>query len=346
MSLHVDSDAQVRTSAATIDESPSHPEPPALLHTGHLSRPYARRCHGLRAGAITVDALPTNRESAMKLLSKVFRQSKNPADAMMSRLLEQSIEHAGYWAKRMPREAAHLVQKVRLYTLGSAVLSLTAGILAWPVIAESSQLGAQVLVSALAGLAAFTIIAPHASGLSDRADESIKLCSAYSAIYRDLLDTKDRLAHGSMTDPSHAADIIRRFQHIQERKDALGLPAGNGHTVSGPARLQGRRNGRRGRIISGGMLDIVRPLMPSEPVRVQNEPTAAIEGRTVLAALAYALTSRHASQHVPPHHNASAHTAHALPSLPVRRRVFRASLPVVAGPARRAALPSGSVAQP
>ncbi|WP_330305406.1 MULTISPECIES: hypothetical protein [unclassified Streptomyces] len=282
----------------------------------------------------------------MKLLSKVFRQSKNPADAMMSRLLEQSIENAGYWAKRMPREAAHLAQKVRLYTLASAVLSLTAGLLAWPVIAESSQLSAQVLVSALASLAAFTIIAPHAGGLSDRADESIKLCSAYSAIYHDLLDAKYRLATGSMTDASHAADIICRFQHIQERKDALALPVGKGHAVSGPAHPQAKRNGRRGRIFSGGMLGIARPLMPSVPVRLQNDPTAAVEGRTRLTALARVLPSRHASQHVPPHHSALTHTAHALPALPVRRRVFRASLPVVAGPARRRALPSESVAQP
>ncbi|MFF0448649.1 hypothetical protein ACFYT4_19920 [Streptomyces sp. NPDC004609] len=241
----------------------------------------------------------------MKLLSRVFRQSKNPADAAMSRLLEQSIESAGYWAKRMPREAAHLVQKVRLYTLASAVISLTTGLLAWPVIAESSQLSAQVLVSALSGLAVFTVVAPHASGLSDRADESIKLCSAYSAVYRDLLDAEDRLAAGSATGPSHAADIIRRFQHIQERKDALALRAGKGHTVSTSARLRARRNGRRERTLSGLMLDIGRPLTPYTTVR---------------AALAPDSTPRH----VPPHRDASTYTAHALPSLPVRRRGHRA----------------------
>jgi len=279
----------------------------------------------------------------MKPLSKVFRQSQNPADAMMSRLLEQSIDNAGYWAKRMPREAAHLARKVRLYTLTSAVLSLTTGFIAWPIIAESSQLSAQVLVSALSSLAAFTIIAPHASGLSDRADESIKLCSAYSAIYRDLLDAKHRLAAGSMTDLSHAADIICRFQHIQERKGALALPAAHGHAVGAPAHPWTKRNGRLRPTASGGMLTIARRLMPPAPVCPQNDQPADIKDKAVLAALAHVLTSRHTSQHVPPpHHNASPHTAHALPSLPVRRRGFRASPPVVAETALRRALPGGS----
>ena len=166
----------------------------------------------------------------MKLLSKIFRGSKNPADAAMSQRLEESIESAGYWANRMPREAARLVQKVRLYTSTAAALSLITGLLAWPVIGESSHLTAQVLISVLSGLAALAIVAPHAIGLSDRGDESIKLCSTYGAMYRELLETKEQLATGSLKDPSQVADIICQFERIQERRDALALPAGDGHT--------------------------------------------------------------------------------------------------------------------
>lgn len=96
----------------------------------------------------------------MKLLSRIIREPKRPVDTVLSQRLEESIENSGYWARRMPREAARLVRKVRLYALAAAVLSLITGLLVWPVIAESSQLTAQVIISVLSGLAALTIFAP------------------------------------------------------------------------------------------------------------------------------------------------------------------------------------------
>ncbi|MFJ5273421.1 hypothetical protein [Streptomyces sp. NPDC088358] len=236
-----------------------------------------------------------NRESAMKLLSKVFRQPKNSADEVMLRLLEESAEDAGYWAGRMPREAARLVRKVRMYTVASAGLSLTAGLLVWPAIAESSQFGAQVVVSALSGFAALVIVAPHASGLSDRADESIKLCSAYSAVYGDLLAAKSRLDSGSTADFSHAAEIFRRFQHIQERKDALALPAGNGRVAGALARV--KENGRPARIITGMPRRAELPLMP---YALENRSATDREDKVIPAELAPPSTSRHpAAQELP-----------------------------------------------
>ncbi|MGW3635624.1 hypothetical protein ACWD7F_36840 [Streptomyces sp. NPDC005122] len=231
----------------------------------------------------------------MKLLSKVFRQPKNSAGEVMLRLLEESAEDAGYWAGRMPREAARLVRKVRIYTLASAGLSLTAGLLVWPAIAESSQFGAQVVVSALSGFAALVIVAPHASGLSDRADESIKLCSAYSAVYGDLLAAKSRLDSGSTADFSHAAEIFRRFQHIQERKDALALPAGNGRWAGAVALVTG--NGRPARIISGTARKAEPPLTPYV---LESGSATDREGMVVPAALAHPTTSRYpAAQELP-----------------------------------------------
>ncbi|MFG2479139.1 hypothetical protein [Streptomyces fagopyri] len=230
----------------------------------------------------------------MKLISRVFRQPKNSADEVMLRLLEESAEDAGYWAGRMPREAAGLVRKVRMYTLASAGLSLTAGLLVWPAIAESSQFGAQVVVSALSGFAALVIVAPHASGLSDRADEAIKLCSAYSAVYGDLLAAKGRLDSGSTADFSHAAEIFRRFQHIQERKDALALPVGNGRLADTIARVKG--NGRPERIIAGTAR---RAELPFMPYALENGPAADREGKVIPAALEGASASGRATAALP-----------------------------------------------
>lgn len=227
----------------------------------------------------------------MKLLSKIFRGSKNPADAAMSQRLEESIESAGYWANRMPREAARLVQKVRLYTSTAAALSLITGLLAWPVIGESSRLTAQVLISVLSGLAALTIVAPHAIGLSDRGDESIKLCSTYGAMYRELLETKEQLATGSLKDPSQVADIICQFERIQERRDALALPAGEKHTDNAYALERIKGIGRRGWSVPGGLREIARPLLPSVRTRPQVARTPTVDDEAVIAALIYVLKS-------------------------------------------------------
>ncbi|MET8327845.1 hypothetical protein [Streptomyces sp. NPDC005181] len=238
----------------------------------------------------------------MKLLSKIFRGSKNPPDAAMSQRLEESIQSAGYWANRMPREAARLVQKIRLYTSAAAVLSLITGLLAWPVIGESSQLTAQVLISVLSGLAALAIVAPHVLGLSDRGDESIKLCSTYGAMYRELLDTKEQLATGSLKDPSQVADIIYQFERIQERKDALALPAGDGHTEDSYALESPVKGmGRWGWTVPAGLREIARPLLPSVRMRPPVVETPTIDDEAVIAALIYVLKSGGASQHVPPY---------------------------------------------
>ncbi|MFE2138299.1 hypothetical protein ACFW9X_34855 [Streptomyces sp. NPDC059466] len=218
----------------------------------------------------------------------------------MLRLLEESAEDAGYWAGRMPREAARLVRRVRIYTLASAGLSLTAGLLVWPAIAESSQFGAQVVVSALSGFAALVIVAPHASGLSDRADEAIKLCSAYSAVYGDLLEAKSRLDSGSTADFSHAAEIFRRFQHIQERKDSLALQAGNGGMVAAIARV--KETGRPARIISGRAWQAE---LPPAPYALESGSARDREERTVPAALTHTPTGRLPAAQTPPDPDAS-----------------------------------------
>lgn len=49
----------------------------------------------------------------------------------------------------MPREAVRLVRKERLYGVAAGGVSLLTGLLAWPLVAESSMLTAQVLISGL-----------------------------------------------------------------------------------------------------------------------------------------------------------------------------------------------------
>ncbi|MGW3624778.1 hypothetical protein [Streptomyces sp. NPDC000880] len=157
----------------------------------------------------------------MRLLSKVFRTSTNSSDAVLSRRLEQSIGGAGYWVTRMPREAVHLMRKSQLYNIAAAAIAFITGILAWPLISHTSPLTACVVLSVLAAIAALTIAAPQVTGLGDRTEETIKLCGSYAAIHGELLQAQQRLIEGSAEDAAHAVDIIRQYENVTARNDAL-----------------------------------------------------------------------------------------------------------------------------
>lgn len=245
--------------------------------------------------AATMDALPADDESAMTRLPTFFRQSRNSADAALSRRLEESIESAGYWVQRMPREAARLARRARVCTVAAAVLALLAGLLVWPVIAESSQLTAQVLLSALAGLAALACVAPHLMGLADRSDESIRLCATYATMYRELLDTKTMLNDGSIKDPSHVADILGLFDRIHARNGKLALPAGTESAdaaPAGPFALEGGRPEEHPPDLA--WREPAEPSMPPETSHTRPAVApAGIDAQDLLAALLQALTNGH-----------------------------------------------------
>ncbi|WP_230396520.1 hypothetical protein [Streptomyces blattellae] len=118
----------------------------------------------------------------------------------------------------------HLLHRARLYHIAAAALSVIAGLAAWPLIADGSRLTAQVVLSALSCLAALTIAAPYATGLHDRAEESIKLCGTYGAIYGELLRAQSQLGTQATT-PPRVRELIQQFDDVNTRKDALRLAA-------------------------------------------------------------------------------------------------------------------------
>ncbi|MCX5081549.1 hypothetical protein ACFC18_40415 [Streptomyces sp. NPDC056121] len=159
----------------------------------------------------------------MKMPQSSLRKSKTPAAAAISQRLEETIESSEYWARRMPREAVRLVRKERLYGVAAGGVSLLTGLLAWPLVAESSMLTAQVLISGLSGLAALAVAAPYASGLSDRGEDSIKLGSAYGEMHRELLRDREQIVEGLEKNASHLSGFYQQFDYIEERRDSLGI---------------------------------------------------------------------------------------------------------------------------
>ncbi|MFF1684870.1 MULTISPECIES: hypothetical protein [unclassified Streptomyces] len=159
----------------------------------------------------------------MNMPHRSLRESKTPATAAVSQRLEETIDSSEYWARRMPREAVRLVRKERLYGVAAGGVSLLTGLLAWPLLAESSMLTAQVLISGMSGLAALAIAAPYASGLTDRGEDSIKLGSAYGEMHRELVRGKEQIVEGFETNKSQLSGFYQQFDYIEEHRDSLGI---------------------------------------------------------------------------------------------------------------------------
>jgi len=222
----------------------------------------------------------------MKLYSGSLRKAKDPNAAETARRLDVCIEDAEYWTKRMPREVTSLVHSARRFSVASGALSFCTGLLAWPLVAESSPLTAQVVICGLSGLAALAVTAPYAGGLSDRGDESIELCRAYGTAHRDLLEAKARLAGGSRRAVDHVAEVIDRFESIQERRHALRLPVAPGREEIPSSRTENER---------------AAPAAPQEvapPAQPFRHASAAALEEEMRATLAHMLTSRSEPQGV------------------------------------------------
>ena len=163
------------------------------------------------------------------MLLTFIRRQKSPAraqhvDGTILRRLDGSAARARYWVKRTPREAVRLLHRTRLFHIAGAALSIITGLVAWPVIADGSRLTAQVVVSALSCLAAVAIAAPYVTGLHDRAEESIKLCGTYGAVYGELLRAQGQLGTHATTQ-ARVTELIQQFDDVATRRHALGLAA-------------------------------------------------------------------------------------------------------------------------
>lgn len=154
-------------------------------------------------------------------------------------------------------------------------------------------------------------------------------------MHRELLEAKHRLATGSVKDPDQVADIIRQFEHIQKRRDALALPADEGY-AGGPFALGPAKDGsRQGWALPAALRGSAQSLPPAAEVHPQTGERATADDEAVLAALVYVLTSQSASPDAPPRPTASASTAHRPFPFPFRSRAGEASSPGDAGRPRR-----------
>ncbi|MGI5405162.1 hypothetical protein ACQEV9_00025 [Streptomyces chartreusis] len=160
----------------------------------------------------------------LMMLARQLTRPDSPSqiDGTLPRRLDHSTARARYWVKRTPTEALRLLHRTRVYHLAAASLSTLTALLAWPLIADTSPLAAQIVLSTLSCLTAAAIAAPYATRLHDRAEEAIKLCGAYGAIYGELLSAQSRLDPSTTPQPP-VGELIQRLDDVTACKDALKL---------------------------------------------------------------------------------------------------------------------------
>ncbi|MFD7283938.1 hypothetical protein ACFV80_44895 [Streptomyces sp. NPDC059862] len=134
------------------------------------------------------------------------------------------------------------MQQVQLRNVVAAAVIFSTGLMAWPLISHAPPLTAQVVLSVLTGVSALAIAAPHVTGLSERTEETIKLCGSYATIHGELLRAQQQLTEGSAEHTTHVAELIRQYENVTARKDAALPPPARRNRTPHPPRPQPTQN--------------------------------------------------------------------------------------------------------
>ncbi|GGU11199.1 hypothetical protein [Streptomyces lateritius] len=136
--------------------------------------------------------------------------------------LTNAINDASYWTEKLPAETSKLVRRIRRFNAASAILSAVTGLAVWPIISESPEIVAQVLVSAVSFTSAALVALPTALGMREQVEKMINLSEKFSLAHHELLDAKDDWLAGSSTLPE-VRKSIQNLQAAKVQKAALGL---------------------------------------------------------------------------------------------------------------------------
>ncbi|MCX4987132.1 hypothetical protein [Streptomyces sp. NBC_00572] len=136
--------------------------------------------------------------------------------------LTVAIDDASQLTERLHTETSKLVRKIRRYSAASAIVSAVTGLGVWPVISQSPQLVAQVVVSVVSFISAALIALPTALGMREQLERMISLSEECGLAHNDLLDVKEGWVSGSKGLPD-VKESIQKLRAAKVKKSTLGL---------------------------------------------------------------------------------------------------------------------------
>lgn len=182
----------------------------------------------------------------------------------ISTSLEYEIHSALFWSEHLGGYGSGMSRLANRYALASALVSALTGATVWVTVTQTDGVLAQVLVTAMAVVAAGLAMWPTTAGYAECAKQSAALASDYGLVLVRLRRALDHL-HASRREnvlpkelDTEVTAAIEEFQKVRARKEALrpypdaleakiqALRTGSG-MASEPAKLAALRLGAAGR---------------------------------------------------------------------------------------------------
>lgn len=145
-------------------------------------------------------------------------------DVQMS-LLDQTLTYdemsSLFWSEHLARYGARMRKRSNIYAVAAAVVSTITGATIWTTFSKSPETWAQILVGAIAVLAAVLALIPKLWGYSDCAINAPAIGSKYGKQLEKLRKAHDDLDAGVEGASDKAWAAIIEFYDIREEKEKL-----------------------------------------------------------------------------------------------------------------------------
>ena len=140
-------------------------------------------------------------------------------------LLDQTLTYdemsSLFWSEHLARYGASMRKRSNNFAVAAAAVSTITGAAIWTTVSKSSETWAQILVGAIAVLAAILALVPKLWGYSDCATNAPTVGSKYGKQLENLRKAHDDLDAGVAGASDKAWAAILEFYDIREEKEKL-----------------------------------------------------------------------------------------------------------------------------
>jgi hypothetical protein len=140
-------------------------------------------------------------------------------------LLDQTLTYdersSLYWSEHLSAYGAKMRSRSDTFAIVAASISAITGAAIWTTVSQSTEIWAQVIVTAMAVAAAITALGPKLKGYSDCATNAPAVASKYGRHLVKLRKLHDELDAGVEGASDKAWTAIGEFYDIREEKEKL-----------------------------------------------------------------------------------------------------------------------------
>lgn len=143
----------------------------------------------------------------------------------MTTLLEDTLTYdeksCVYWSEHLSSYGAKMRSRSDSYAVAAAVISAITGAAIWTTVSHSTEIWAQLIVTAMAVAAAIAALMPKLKGYSDCATNAPSLASKYGRHLTKLRRAHDDLNAGIPGAAERAWSAVNEFYDIRDEKEKL-----------------------------------------------------------------------------------------------------------------------------